>query len=202
MAMAMANAIQCNAMARKVLDCLHRYIWDVVIFDSYSFLYSLFAFTHEIQARLHSTFIHTLHITHTAQKRSTLCWKRFFMRNNDDKTFSLLWCWFSLLFNLFISHKSIKCVQLFYWISILFASFFFAFFRNRQNRFNVLPLFFVFIVNFPFFSLPQQVIHPDRSDRWTLQIKFPQLRDSGVYGKKKRTFFEIFHFVWKHFSTW
>lgn len=26
-----------------------------------------------------------------------------------------------------------------------------------------------------------QVIHPDRSDRWTLQIKFPQLRDSGVY---------------------
>ncbi|XP_055299069.1 zwei Ig domain protein zig-8-like [Sitodiplosis mosellana] len=26
-----------------------------------------------------------------------------------------------------------------------------------------------------------QVIRADRSDRWTLQIKFPQLRDSGIY---------------------
>ncbi|XP_017781221.1 PREDICTED: protein amalgam [Nicrophorus vespilloides] len=26
-----------------------------------------------------------------------------------------------------------------------------------------------------------QVIRPDKSDNWTLQIKFPQLRDSGVY---------------------
>lgn len=38
----------------------------------------------------------------------------------------------------------------------------------------------------PFFflihaSLHRQVIRPDRSDRWTLQIKFPQLRDAGIY---------------------
>lgn len=26
-----------------------------------------------------------------------------------------------------------------------------------------------------------QVIRPDKSDNWTLQIKYPQLRDSGVY---------------------
>lgn len=26
-----------------------------------------------------------------------------------------------------------------------------------------------------------QVIRGDRSDKWTLQIKFPQLRDSGIY---------------------
>ncbi|XP_018321037.1 zwei Ig domain protein zig-8 isoform X2 [Agrilus planipennis] len=26
-----------------------------------------------------------------------------------------------------------------------------------------------------------QVIRPDKSDNWTLQIKFPQLRDSGIY---------------------
>lgn len=26
-----------------------------------------------------------------------------------------------------------------------------------------------------------QVIRTDRSDRWTLQIKFPQLRDAGIY---------------------
>lgn len=27
----------------------------------------------------------------------------------------------------------------------------------------------------------QQVIRAERSDRWTLQIKFPQLRDAGIY---------------------
>lgn len=26
-----------------------------------------------------------------------------------------------------------------------------------------------------------QVIRPDKSDNWTLQIKFPQKRDSGIY---------------------
>lgn len=26
-----------------------------------------------------------------------------------------------------------------------------------------------------------QVIRPEKSDNWTLQIRFPQLRDSGVY---------------------
>uniref|UniRef100_A0A6P7GHF6 Zwei Ig domain protein zig-8-like n=1 Tax=Diabrotica virgifera virgifera TaxID=50390 RepID=A0A6P7GHF6_DIAVI len=26
-----------------------------------------------------------------------------------------------------------------------------------------------------------QVIRPDKSDNWTLQIKFPQIRDSGIY---------------------
>lgn len=26
-----------------------------------------------------------------------------------------------------------------------------------------------------------QVMRPDKSDNWTLQIKFPQLRDSGTY---------------------
>ncbi|KAJ8945743.1 hypothetical protein NQ318_012065 [Aromia moschata] len=26
-----------------------------------------------------------------------------------------------------------------------------------------------------------QVIRPEKSDNWTLQIKFPQLRDSGIY---------------------
>jgi hypothetical protein len=26
-----------------------------------------------------------------------------------------------------------------------------------------------------------QVIRPDKSDNWTLQIKFPQERDSGIY---------------------
>lgn len=26
-----------------------------------------------------------------------------------------------------------------------------------------------------------QVIHPDKSENWTLQIKSPQLRDSGIY---------------------
>lgn len=26
-----------------------------------------------------------------------------------------------------------------------------------------------------------QVIHPDKSENWTLQIKSPQQRDSGVY---------------------
>lgn len=124
---------------------------------------------------------------HIAQSRITcMCWKWFFMRKNDDKTFSFLGCW---LFSLhFISHKSIKCVQLFYWIY-----FFCSIFSFSSNQQNILNFFFsysywtvCFSYVFFFFYLPRrQVIHPDRSDRWTLQIKFPQLRDSGVYGKKK-----------------
>lgn len=26
-----------------------------------------------------------------------------------------------------------------------------------------------------------QVVHPEKSDNWTLQIKFAQIRDSGIY---------------------
>lgn len=46
-------------------------------------------------------------------------------------------------------------------------------------KFNSFPSIF-----FTFFSSrfdASQVIRADRSDRWTLQIKFPQLRDSGIY---------------------
>lgn len=56
-------------------------------------------------------------------------------------------------------HKSIKCVQEFC-----------TFFNNNLPRFFLIHA-----------SLHRQVIRPDRSDRWTLQIKFPQLRDAGIY---------------------
>lgn len=39
-------------------------------------------------------------------------------------------------------------------------------------------LFFTFLL---FQMAKFQVIRGDRSDKWTLQIKFPQLRDSGIY---------------------
>lgn len=66
-----------------------------------------------------TSYIYTLH---TAQKNNMRCWKWFFMRNNDQRRQNIF---FTLVlsvffFKLFISHKSIKCVQLFYWISLPF----------------------------------------------------------------------------------
>lgn len=64
-----------------------------------------------------------------------------------------------------LSIKSMKCVpfrsrifHISFYVKFLFVSFFFS-------------LFFTLV----------QVIRADRSDKWTLQIKFPQPRDAGIY---------------------
>lgn len=46
---------------------------------------------------------------------------------------------------------------------------------------NSLELNFFSQNNFGIFSFIHQVIRPESSENWTMQIKFPQLRDAGIY---------------------
>lgn len=65
---------------------------------------------------------------------------------------------------------------------VSFYVFFFSSFLDVAVPFVVLLCFFCvcahYVISFP---IQQQVIRAERSDRWTLQIKFPQLRDAGIY---------------------
>lgn len=138
-------------MVREVLDCLHRYIWDVVIFDSYSFsfLYSLFAFIHEIQARLHSTYSYMLH---TCTDEQHVCWKWFFMeqrqrRRRQNIFFSLVLAFFKLYH---INRSNVSS----YFIEFTFFSLQFFFFSNQQFFFRPDLYWFVYFICFFFFTFP------------------------------------------------
>lgn len=62
---------------------------------------------------------------------------------------------------------------------------------SRRTNDILLIVFYVILVLFPCSigkhkkmdakNNNNQVIRPENSDNWTLQIKFPQIRDSGIY---------------------
>lgn len=112
------NAIQCNGtwssglLATIYMGC--GYLWFVFVF-----IVCIHPWNSSLPAfHVHRTSTHyTLHRRITCDAESDFSWGT---TTNDDKTFSLHWCWVFFFFKLFISHKSIKCVQLFYWISLPF----------------------------------------------------------------------------------
>lgn len=97
-----------------------------------------------------------------------------------------------------VTHTIDKCISIESQnisFSFQFFSFFFQLFLVLVNdSLHIAWIYQMFTMNFDHFSeskmdfsfiffswISNQVIRADRSDKWTLQIKFPQLRDAGIY---------------------
>lgn len=56
---------------------------------------------------------------------------------------------------------------------------------TKKKKTIDIPFIILYVVHFilclTFAFILSQVIRPENSDNWTLQIKFPQLRDTGIY---------------------